>query len=387
MLQIASPHSTEPTKKPEQNHPRRTPRVPLVRSRTLRAALLLPGGLALLAGLNAGLERLDLSVPVTSGRLAGAHGVLMVLGFVGTVIALERAVALGRIWGFLSPALLGLGAVATIAPLQPAVGRVLMLAGTVLLIAVLVPLYQRQRDTSVAIGIVGVAMAAGAALLVLREMSFPVLLPWMAGFVVLVIVGERLELARIALLKPSATPLLLSIVAAYSTATMLSLIVPAVGYPLLGASLIALVCWLAAFDIATKTVRSTGLPRFTAAMLLVGYGWLAAAGAIWLLSTRAPSGAAYDAAVHAVFLGFTLSMIMAHAPIILPAVLRRPLPYTPLFYLPAGLLQVSLLIRVAIGDGFDWSYARNLGSVLNVVAVLLFVLTAVAASLLKEERA
>ena len=40
-------------------------------------------------------------------------------------------------------------------------------------------------------------------------------------------------------------------------------------------------------------------------------------------------GPAYDAVVHAVFLGFTLSMIMAHAPVILPAVLRRPLPYRP----------------------------------------------------------
>jgi len=38
-------------------------------------------------------------------------------------------------------------------------------------------------------------------------------------------------------------------------------------------------------------------------------------------------GGGYDAVVHAIFLGFVISMVMAHAPVILPAVLRRPLPY------------------------------------------------------------
>ena len=37
-----------------------------------------------------------------------------------------------------------------------------------------------------------------------------------------------------------------------------------------------------------------------------------------LLVGRAADGPAYDAVIHAVFLGFTISMIMAHAPVILP---------------------------------------------------------------------
>ena len=57
--------------------------------------------------------------------------------------------------------------------------------------------------------------------------------------------------------------------------------------------------------------------------MLAGYGWLGgrrrdlAAG-----RARRTDGARYDVVVHAVFLGFTISMIMAHAPTILPAVLR-----------------------------------------------------------------
>lgn len=364
-----------------------TGRAPVTRARWLRALLLVPGGLALLLGLGAGLQRLDIAVGFGHGRVAGAHGMLMVLGFVGTVIALERAVAVGRGWAFVSPALLGLGGLALVAPLPDVIGPSLQLAGTLALIAVYLPLYRRQRDPSVAVQVVGATMATGAALLVLREVSLPVLLPWLAGFVVLTIVGERLELARITLLAPSATPILLAIVGAVSTSTVLSLVLPAIGYPLLGASVLTLVAWLVRFDIATKTIRSSGLPRFTAACLLAGYAWLAVTAGIWLMSRSSPSGGAYDAAVHAVFLGFTMSMIMAHAPIILPAVLRRPLPYTPAFYVAVALLHGSLLIRVVLGDGFGGAYARDFGSALNVAAVVLFLITAATSSLLREAKA
>ncbi|MEK8228306.1 hypothetical protein NKG05_22970 [Oerskovia sp. M15] len=54
--------------------------------------------------------------------------------------------------------------------------------------------------------------------------------------------------------------------------------------------------------------------------------------------------------IHAIFLGFTISMIMAHAPVILPAVLRIRLPYTPLMYGPAALLHLGLVIRLGLGD-------------------------------------
>ena len=49
--------------------------------------LLLPGGLALLAGLDAALTLAGVPAPAGSARLAALHGSLMVLGFLGTVIA------------------------------------------------------------------------------------------------------------------------------------------------------------------------------------------------------------------------------------------------------------------------------------------------------------
>ena len=68
-----------------------------------RAGFLLPAALALLAGLDAALMLLGLRAPVTVDRLPDVHGMLLVLGFVGTVVALERAVALRHPAGFAAP--------------------------------------------------------------------------------------------------------------------------------------------------------------------------------------------------------------------------------------------------------------------------------------------
>ena len=65
----------------------------------------------------------------------------------------------------------------------------------------------------------------------------------------------------------------------------------------------------------------------------------------------------------------------------LPAVVRRPLPYTPLMYGPAVLLHASLLLRIAVGDvrGVEW--AVTVGGVLGIVAILAFVVVAAASAL------
>lgn len=73
-----------------------------------RAWLMVGAGISLLAGLDGALLLLGVWSPVTSTRLSEWHGPLMVLGFVGTVICLERAVALGHRLAFLVPAVSGL---------------------------------------------------------------------------------------------------------------------------------------------------------------------------------------------------------------------------------------------------------------------------------------
>jgi hypothetical protein len=138
---------------------------------------------------------------------------------------------------------------------------------------------------------------------------------------------------------------------------------------------LVLVGWLARHDVARHTVHAAGLSRLAALGMLLGYCWLGVAGAIWLGGT--PDGPAYDAVVHAVFLGFTMSMVMAHAPVILPAVLRRPLPYRPAMLGPLLLLHGSLVVRLWLGDALGSATLWRTGGVLNAVALVSFAAVAV----------
>src|ERR1035437_5549821 len=77
-----------------------------------RFPLMAMGMVALLTGLWAGLLRLGWSWPTPRPAFGMVHGPLMISGFVGTLIGLERAVALGCRWSFAGPLLTAFGAVA-----------------------------------------------------------------------------------------------------------------------------------------------------------------------------------------------------------------------------------------------------------------------------------
>jgi hypothetical protein len=57
------------------------------------------------------------------------HGPVMVMGFLGTLIGLERAVAYGRRWAFAAPGPTGLGAVALLAGLPTTLAQVALVLG------------------------------------------------------------------------------------------------------------------------------------------------------------------------------------------------------------------------------------------------------------------
>lgn len=334
-----------------------------------RAALLVPAGVALLVGMDAALVLLGLPAPVRWERLPDVHGVLLVLGFVGTLVSLERAVALGRAWGFAAPACLGGGGLLLLSPLPRTAGAVSLVAGSAVLMAVYVPLWRRQPAVAVLAQAGGAVLATSGALLWLGGVPVPWLLPWLAGFVVLTIVGERMELA---VLHRAAEPIATVLTAGVVLGAVAALLWPSVGYAVLGLAVVGLCAWLLLLDVARHTIRSTGLPRYMAVCLLAGYAWLAAAGGTWLVAGPVTDGRGYDAVVHCVFLGFVVSMLMAHAPVILPAVLRRPLPYHRLMFALVALLHVSLALRVVVGDVRGVQPALQVGGALNIVAVLLF---------------
>jgi hypothetical protein len=336
----------------------------------LRAPLLL-AGVSMLAGLDAALVLIGVPAPITTDRLPDVHGMVMALGFVGTLVCLERAVALARPLGYLAPALLGVGSVLLLAPLPLSVGRTALVLGMLGMCGLYVPLWRRQRDDAVLVQALGAVLGLGAASMWLGGLAVAPMLPWLAGFLVLTIAGERLELARLAM-GTAAGPTLVLLATVVLAATVASLLWPVAGYPLLGLALTTLTGWLLYHDVARRTVRTTGLTRFTAAGMLAGYFWLLVAGGTWMLHGEALEGGAYDVVVHATFLGFTLSMIMAHGPVILPAVLRRALPYRTVLWTPLVLLHASLVLRLWLGDALHVEVAWQVGGTLNVAALLLF---------------
>jgi len=187
----------------------------------------------------------------------------------------------------------------------------------------------------------------------------------------LTIAGERLELNRVLRLSSHVQSIFLLAVGLFLAGLIITLFNFDLGVRLAGAGMFALALWLLRYDIARYTVRKTGLTRFIAVCLLSGYIWLGLSGLLALRFGGITAGFQYDALLHTLFIGFVISMIFGHAPIIFPAVLGKFFAFQPIFYGHLVLLHLSLLLRVA-GDLIGWLPGRQWGGLLNVIAVLLF---------------
>lgn len=342
-----------------------------------RAPFLALGLAALLLGLWAGLLRLGYDIPEIRPRLPLQHGPLMVLGFLGTLISLERAVALGRRWAFLAPLGFGLGMLVTVLGGQVP-GGWLLIAGSVVLVAIFGQVLRVQVALHTIVMGLGAVAAVVASAAWLDGRGPMVIAGWLACFLVLTVTGERLELARFVRLLPRARALFLASAGVFVVGVVLLEPAPGPGARIIGAGLIALAAWLARYDIARRTVRGQGLTRYMAACLLAGYAWLAVAGVVWLVSADV-YGWSYDAKLHAVFIGFVFSMVFGHAAVIFPSVFGVTVPYHRVYWFHLGLLHAGLAIRL-LGDAFEAEPAWRAGGVLNEVAVLLFLAVTAAAS-------
>lgn len=336
---------------------------------------------ALLAGLWAGLVLLGLPVSAGETDLAQVHGPLMALAFLGTLISVERAVALNRGWAYLAPVAAGLGGLATVAGAPLEIGPALLTVAGLGLVAIFVAVYRIQPALHTLVMTAGAACWPVAGGLWLAGWDVPRFVPWLAGFLVLTIAGERLELSRLVGASATARRGFVAVAAVLAGGLVMSLWAEPVGVRLAGLGLLGTACWLARYDIARRTIRTAGVTRYMAVALLAGYGWLAIAGVLWAMVGRLADGPAYDAMLHAIFLGFVISMVFAHAPVIVPAVLGVPLPFHRSFYVHLLLLHVSLALRLLGGDAAGNITAWQTGGVLNETALLLFLVVTAGAVL------
>lgn len=330
----------------------------------------------LLAALWGGLLRIGWRFPALQPLLPAMHGALMVSGFLGTLIAVERAVAFAagdrpgwiRRGAYIGPALTGLAALLSLFGVKGALVAGLLLAGSLCLVAVYgYILKEHPAPYTIIMALGTVCWAVGNAMWFSGLPIYRVVEFW-GAFLVLTIVGERLELGRLSKLPRWVTAALAFVVVIYLVGLFMG---RDLGRYAVAVGFVGMAVWLFRFDITRVTVRKTGLPRFVAVCLLAGYAWMLAAGILLALADPGVAGLRYDAYLHAVFVGFVMSMIFGHAPIIFPALTGRMVNYHPRLYWPLGLLHLSLMIRWA-GDLIPNGPLRTWGGMLNAIAVLAY---------------
>src|SRR5262245_945026 len=147
-----------------------------------RFVLIALAGVSLLFGLWAGTLRLGWALPAPSESLIVHHGPLMIIGFRGTLIGLDRAVALGRLWPYGIPVLSGVSAVSALVGLPVQLSAPAGVAASLLLTAVFFALYrQYPSEHFVIMGLSAFAWLVGNIIWFENCPLFHVV-PWWAGF-------------------------------------------------------------------------------------------------------------------------------------------------------------------------------------------------------------
>jgi len=260
--------------------------------------------------------------------------------------------------------------VALLAGAPPAAGAILYLAAAGIL-AVASGLIVRAQPAVFTVALLLGALAWGIGdVLWLAGEEIPRVVGWWSAFLLLTIAGERLEMSR--LLPPRrGSRILFAASAGLIVAGAFSGIANEAGAHLYGFGLLACALWLLRHDIARRNIRGVGATRYFAVCMLAGYAWLGIAGGLMVLVSPSSTTFAYDMALHAVLIGFVLSMVFGHALIILPAVTRLRLSYSPVLYLPLLVLHGSLAMRIG-GGLLEWNSVRQWSGIGTALAILTF---------------
>ncbi len=344
----------------------------VLRITVFRLILALLIGSALLAAVVGGLLRAGLNWAALRDSSLGvnaeaAHAALMLSGFLGTVIAVKRAVWVKQSWAHAAPLFSGLAGMLLLVGASKAAACGLLLASLLHAVANAWVMW-RQVSYSKALLLAGALAWLIGNLLFAAGADSALLLPWWFAFPVLTIVGERLEMTALLRHQPLAGRPLSVIAASLLLGAALMPFAPRNAALIFGIALASLAVWLGWFDIFSRKPLAHGLSRYLRICCASGYAWLGLGGMAWFGMALGCPGR--DLAVHALGLGFIVSLLFGHAPVILPALARIGIVFSDRFYLPLWLLQASLLLRLFGGIGH--LQLRFAGACLNAAALLLF---------------
>lgn len=328
-----------------------------------RLPFLALAALSLLLGLWSGLSRLGCDLKLLYPSMH--HGAIMVGGFLGTLISLEKILPLKRKVLFLIPLLSGISSFFFIAGL-PVVSWLFLCAASAGLTAVFFNYFLREKS------IVYLLMLAGGIcwfignFMLLSQKMYPLAFPWWLGFALFVITSERLELMKFLPVSTRVKKVLLILLAIYVIGVALSF--HGVGSFISGTALIGIAVWLMRYDLIGISIKKNGLTKFVAVSLLCGYIAMLLAGVLVLALDN--QAMAYDAVVHLFFLGFVFSMIFAHGPIILPGVLGISVkPYHKLLYVWLMMLHASWLMRISADLYLNFEIRKYSGYVTAIAII------------------
>ncbi len=304
------------------------------------------------------------------------HSLFMVFGFLGGLLMTERIVGSRGIPGaygtsFSFPMLLastiGLLLLTMGWPLHnlfiAEAGGILFALSSLLFTIMLLRLGRIAHDYSsfgiMAAGTISLGLSSLISGLRLPVDDYPLILQ-MLLFPMIFVLGERVELSKFQYFpyKKLANRLVLIVLSVSVSLTFISSVFWTSNGQLSELLLSsALACLLIASFITFAIERKrkqyparTSLQAYVDKGILIAYFWLFLGVLLFLLRVIGITGL-YDAAIHSIALGFIVTFIFAHGPVIFPTVLGRKVNIGRLSFLPIVTLTLSNCMRV-FGDMF-----------------------------------
>jgi hypothetical protein len=337
--------------------------------------------LSLITGLLAGLHRIGWQVPLNG--VSPNHGAIMVGGFLGTLIILEKIIPLKRNILYAVPIMSGASVVLFFIgqPVYSIVSLVLASAGLSIIFFIY---WIREKSSIYFLMLAGaICWLTGNILLTIHNF-YPISLPWWMAFVLLIISAERMELMKFLPVPKNQKLLFMGMLLTFVIGCLISF--HGIGSYLAAVSLAGSSIWLMRHDVVGLNLKKKDLPRYVGVALLSGYFALLLSGIFLPLLTEQPLG--YDILVHCFFIGFVFSMIFAHGPIILPGVLGLSVkPYHPIFFIWLALLHGSWITRAIADITLDMQWRKYSGLISTIAIIGYFLSLAVVTIRIQREKA